>query len=214
MLNAPAPPAPYTVALAPGAPAPPVWEPRFAKIDGAPCPQKLPPPLPVKPPPQDHSAFITVMVGGSTRMPMVQDLVRQLTGGKEPHKGVNPDEVVALGAAVLREELLEAGRQPPGRRALLALRPDEHHRRLLGDDILFNATLEVGNLVAADPRSDEFEAQVFVFLVQADRPGIGSGRLLKTWAPDWIRPGSPGPSSRAAMASSQSPPNSSCRSCR
>ena len=40
-----------------------------------------------------------VMVGGSTRMPMTQELVRQLTG-KEPHKGVNPDEVVAVGAAV------------------------------------------------------------------------------------------------------------------
>ncbi len=41
-----------------------------------------------------------VLVGGATRMPMVQDLVRQLTGGKEPHKGVNPDEVVAVGAAI------------------------------------------------------------------------------------------------------------------
>jgi len=41
-----------------------------------------------------------VLVGGSTRMPMVQDLVRSLTGGKEPHRGVNPDEVVAVGAAV------------------------------------------------------------------------------------------------------------------
>ena len=40
-----------------------------------------------------------VMVGGSTRMPMVQELVRKLTG-KEPHKGVNPDEVVAVGAAI------------------------------------------------------------------------------------------------------------------
>ncbi len=40
-----------------------------------------------------------VLVGGSTRMPMVQDLVRRLTG-KEPHKGVNPDEVVAVGAAI------------------------------------------------------------------------------------------------------------------
>ncbi len=40
-----------------------------------------------------------VLVGGSTRMPMVQELVRSLTG-KEPHKGVNPDEVVAVGAAV------------------------------------------------------------------------------------------------------------------
>jgi molecular chaperone DnaK len=41
-----------------------------------------------------------VLVGGSTRMPMIQELVRKLTGGKEPHKGVNPDEVVAVGAAI------------------------------------------------------------------------------------------------------------------
>jgi molecular chaperone DnaK len=40
-----------------------------------------------------------VLVGGATRMPMVQDLVRTLAG-KEPHKGVNPDEVVAVGAAI------------------------------------------------------------------------------------------------------------------
>jgi molecular chaperone DnaK len=39
-------------------------------------------------------------VGGSTRMPAVVDLVRELTGGKEPHKGVNPDEVVSVGAAL------------------------------------------------------------------------------------------------------------------
>jgi molecular chaperone DnaK len=41
-----------------------------------------------------------VLVGGATRMPMVQALVRQLTGGKEPNKSVNPDEVVAVGAAI------------------------------------------------------------------------------------------------------------------
>jgi molecular chaperone DnaK len=41
-----------------------------------------------------------VLVGGSTRMPMVQELVRRLTGGKEPCRGVNPDEVVAVGAAL------------------------------------------------------------------------------------------------------------------
>src|ERR1700737_50487 len=41
-----------------------------------------------------------VLVGGSTRMPVVQQLVKSLTGGKEPHKGVNPDEVVAIGAAI------------------------------------------------------------------------------------------------------------------
>ncbi|HVE25449.1 MAG TPA: molecular chaperone DnaK [Sporichthya sp.] len=41
-----------------------------------------------------------VLVGGSTRMPAVVDLVREMTGGKEPNKGVNPDEVVAIGAAL------------------------------------------------------------------------------------------------------------------
>jgi molecular chaperone DnaK len=41
-----------------------------------------------------------ILVGGSTRIPAVQDLVKELTGGKEPHKGVNPDEVVAVGAAL------------------------------------------------------------------------------------------------------------------
>ena len=41
-----------------------------------------------------------VLVGGSTRMPAVSDVVRELTGGKEPNKGVNPDEVVAVGAAL------------------------------------------------------------------------------------------------------------------
>ncbi len=50
-----------------------------------------------------------ILVGGSTRMPAVADLVKELSGGKEPHKGVNPDEVVAMGASlqagVLKGEL-------------------------------------------------------------------------------------------------------------
>jgi molecular chaperone DnaK len=41
-----------------------------------------------------------ILVGGSTRMPAVTDLVRELTGGKEPNKSVNPDEVVSVGAAL------------------------------------------------------------------------------------------------------------------
>ncbi|MDR0951068.1 MAG: molecular chaperone DnaK, partial [Candidatus Ancillula sp.] len=41
-----------------------------------------------------------VLVGGSTRMPQVTEVVKELTGGKEPNKGVNPDEVVAVGAAI------------------------------------------------------------------------------------------------------------------
>jgi molecular chaperone DnaK len=41
-----------------------------------------------------------VLVGGSTRMPAIAELVKEMTGGKEPNKGVNPDEVVAIGAAL------------------------------------------------------------------------------------------------------------------
>ena len=41
-----------------------------------------------------------ILVGGSTRMPQVTDLVREMLNGKDPHKGVNPDEVVAVGAAL------------------------------------------------------------------------------------------------------------------
>ncbi|WP_010313657.1 Hsp70 family protein [Saccharopolyspora spinosa] len=61
-----------------------------------------------------------VLVGGATRMPAVTDLVRELTDGKEPNKGVNPDEVVAVGAAlqagVLRGEVLTG--LPPAPRGL------------------------------------------------------------------------------------------------
>ncbi len=41
-----------------------------------------------------------ILVGGATRMPAIQELVKRLANGKEPHKGVNPDEVVAVGAAI------------------------------------------------------------------------------------------------------------------
>jgi molecular chaperone DnaK len=41
-----------------------------------------------------------ILVGGATRMPVIQELVKRLTGNKEPHRGVNPDEVVAIGAAI------------------------------------------------------------------------------------------------------------------
>jgi molecular chaperone DnaK len=47
-----------------------------------------------------YEVDLVILVGGSTRMPMILELVKKLTGGKEPHKGVNPDEVVAVGAAI------------------------------------------------------------------------------------------------------------------
>src|SRR5699024_12415557 len=51
-----------------------------------------------------------VMVGGSTRMPAVTEAVKDLTGGKDPNKGVNPDEVVAVGAA-LQAAVIQGDRQ-------------------------------------------------------------------------------------------------------
>jgi molecular chaperone DnaK len=48
----------------------------------------------------DRDLDEVILVGGSTRMPAVKELVRRLTGGKEPNQSVNPDEVVAIGAAI------------------------------------------------------------------------------------------------------------------
>jgi molecular chaperone DnaK len=50
-----------------------------------------------------------VLVGGSTRMPAVVDLVKELTGGIEPNKGVNPEEVVAVDACILAGQLKSTG---------------------------------------------------------------------------------------------------------
>ena len=75
-----------------------------------------------------------VLVGGSTRMPAVTELVKELLGGKEPNKGVNPDEVVAVGAAAgglvgrFAKQKLESGLETglgeklePGTAAILAI---------------------------------------------------------------------------------------------
>jgi molecular chaperone DnaK len=59
-----------------------------------------------------------ILVGGSTRMPMVQELVKRLGGGKEPNKTVNPDEVVAVGAAY-QADMLATGGSSTGNKILL-----------------------------------------------------------------------------------------------
>ncbi len=64
-----------------------------------------------------------VLVGGSTRMPMIQELVRMLGGGKEPNKSVNPDEVVAIGAAVQAGVLAGEGNQTGTNILLLDVTP-------------------------------------------------------------------------------------------
>ena len=81
-----------------------------------------------------------VLVGGSTRIPKVQELVKKIFG-KEPHKGVNPDEVVAVGAAIqggvlagevqdvllLGRDAAVAGHRDPGRHHDQARRAEHHH---------------------------------------------------------------------------------------
>ena len=70
-----------------------------------------------------------VMVGGSTRMPAVTELVKELTGGQEPNKSVNPDEVVAISVAGGRAQGRGQGRPAPRRDAAVAGHRDQgrHH---------------------------------------------------------------------------------------
>lgn len=83
----------------------------------------------------DQDIDEVILVGGSTRMPAVQALVRRLTGGKDPNMSVNPDEVVALGAAI-QAGVLKGGQGRPAARCHSALprrrdarrRHDEDHR--------------------------------------------------------------------------------------
>ena len=76
-----------------------------------------------------------ILVGGSTRMPAVQELVRRLTRGKEPNMTVNPDEVVAIGAAlqagVLKGEVEDV--RPARRDALVARTGNTGRRHDQGD---------------------------------------------------------------------------------
>ena len=71
-----------------------------------------------------------ILVGGMTRMPAVVEAVKAMFGGKEPHKGVNPDEVVAIGAAIQagRARRRGEGRPPPRRHAAVAGHRDPRRR--------------------------------------------------------------------------------------
>ena len=78
-----------------------------------------------------------VMVGGSTRMPAVSDLVKNLTGGKEPNKGVNPDEVVAIGAS------LQASSSSGSVRKCSTARSCQTSKVRSGDHVSRSATVQV-----------------------------------------------------------------------
>jgi molecular chaperone DnaK len=128
-----------------------------------------------------------VLVGGATRMPAIQQLVKELTGGKEPHKGVNPDEVVAVGAAiqagVLRGEVKDV--------LLLDVTPLS-----LGIETLGGVTtrLTERNTTIPTSRSETFstaadnQTSVEVHVLQGEREFARDNRTLARFRLDGIAP--------------------------
>ncbi len=127
-----------------------------------------------------------VLVGGSTRMPMVQDLVRSLTG-KDPHKGVNPDEVVAVGAAiqagVLGGEVSDL--------LLLDVTPLSLGLETLGSVMTVliprNTTIPTKKTEVFSTAADS-QTAVDIHILQGERPIAGGNKTLGNFRLDGIPP--------------------------
>jgi len=128
-----------------------------------------------------------VLVGGATRMPMVQELVRKLTDGKEPNKGVNPDEVVAVGAAiqggVLAGEVKDI--------LLLDVTPLSLGVETLGSVMTVmierNTTIPVRKTETYSTAADS-QTAVDIHVLQGERPMAGDNMSLGRFRLDGIPP--------------------------
>ncbi|MFZ5880479.1 MAG: molecular chaperone DnaK [Chloroflexota bacterium] len=128
-----------------------------------------------------------VLVGGSSRMPMVQDLVRRLTSGKEPNKGVNPDEVVSIGAAiqggVLGGEVKDI--------LLLDVTPLSLGVETLGNVMTVmierNTTIPVKKTETYSTAADN-QTAVDIHILQGERPMAGDNMSLGRFRLDGIPP--------------------------
>ncbi|MFF0578191.1 molecular chaperone DnaK [Streptosporangium saharense] len=128
-----------------------------------------------------------ILVGGSTRMPAVQNLVRRMTGGKEPNMTVNPDEVVALGAAVqaavIKGELKDV--------VLLDVTPLSLGIETLGG--IMTKVIDRNTTIPAR-RSEVFSTAednqnaVDVVVLQGERERAGDNRVLGRFRLENIRP--------------------------
>jgi len=127
-----------------------------------------------------------VLVGGSTRMPRVQELVKEIFG-KEPHKGVNPDEVVAVGAAIQGAVLAGDVKDV----VLLDVTPLSLGIETLGGVmtplITRNTTIPTRKSETFSTASD-MQPSVEVHVLQGERPMAGGNKSLGRFHLDGIRP--------------------------
>jgi molecular chaperone DnaK len=129
-----------------------------------------------------------ILVGGSTRIPKVQELVRELFG-KEPHKGVNPDEVVAVGAAIQAGIL--AGEYKDREMVLLDVTPLSLGIETLGGVftklIERNTTIPTRKSQIFSTASDN-QTQVEIHVLQGERPMAVDNKSLGRFILDGIPP--------------------------
>ena len=127
-----------------------------------------------------------ILVGGSTRMPVIQELVKTLTG-KEPHRGVNPDEVVAVGAAiqagVLKGEVKDVLLLDVTPLSLGIMTEGEVNTKLIER----NTTIPTSKSQVFSTASDS-QSSVEVVVLQGERPMARDNRILGTFTLDGIAP--------------------------
>ena len=132
-----------------------------------------------------------VLVGGSTRIPAVQDLVKSLTGGKEPNQSVNPDEVVAVGAAIQAGVIGGEVRDV----VLLDVTPLSLGIETMGG--VFTKLVERNTTIPTHKSetcstAEDNQPAVDIQVYQGERPMARDNKLLGTFRLDGIRPAARG----------------------
>jgi molecular chaperone DnaK len=127
-----------------------------------------------------------ILVGGSTRMPVIQELVKELTG-KDPHRGVNPDEVVAVGAAiqagVLKGDVKDVLLLDVTPLSLGIMTEGEVNTRLIER----NTTIPTQKTQVFSTAADS-QPSVEIVVLQGERPMARDNRTLGTFTLDGIPP--------------------------
>jgi molecular chaperone DnaK len=132
-----------------------------------------------------------VLVGGSTRIPAVQELVKQVTGGKEPNQSVNPDEVVAVGAAIQAGVL---GGEVKGI-VLLDVTPLSLGIETMGGvmtKLVDRNTTIPTRKTEVFSTADDNQTAVDIYVFQGERPMARDNKLLGNFRLDGIPPASRG----------------------